>query len=530
MRTLPGIDDLAALADRATALAGSLGPAAAASTSVGQERAILRMFGVTGIDRAGRPLAAEVIGRYMGTDPTRLAGGIALPFAMAAAEYDLEAHELALEVAAGNVDLATEAELLVQPERRATAVAHATRLGRIGLDRIDANRFARRELLALLGDPPRPWIGGGLAEPAIVDAVEEAGGLVDAGVEVVLVDTPPGRELADRLARRSITLEPWRPSPTSRSGLEAPDSAGRPVPTGSHRALGVLRRAVDEAGARRRGYVRLATDAPALAAPDQAVISAFERIDLVVADPMREIVIGQVDPLRALADHAFGHRLHARAGTVVVIPAGPLVVAPDLEAGHPSDPATLCGRSLALQLVAVALALRDGLPAASISIGALPDWLVDERAAPARAAAEVALRRALLPAHGLAFLEPSLDGDRATAWSALVAALLADAGPVDLILARPGRSLPSRIRATRAAAAASAGLSEVLEPSALRGLALEHASGAVRAADATLAQIESGAWRALVTSMAHAEEGGLGADAVATRTERFDPLEGTAPA
>ena len=42
--------------------------------------------------------------------------------------------------------------------------------------------------------------------------------------------------------------------------------------------------------------------------------------------------------------------------------------------------------------------------------------------------------------------------------------------------------------------------------------------------------LESGAWRALVTSMAHAEEGGLGADAVATRTERFDPLEGTAPA
>ena len=39
------------------------GATAAASTSAGQERAILRLFGVAGIDRAGHPLAAEVVDR-----------------------------------------------------------------------------------------------------------------------------------------------------------------------------------------------------------------------------------------------------------------------------------------------------------------------------------------------------------------------------------------------------------------------------------------------------------------------------------
>src|SRR4051794_18925715 len=110
---------------RATDIASAWGASAATFTSVGQEGAILRLFGVGGLDRAGRPLAAEVVSRYLGADPRRLAAGIALPFAMAMAEYDLAPQELALEVAAGNVDLGLEAELLAEPDRRAIAIANA---------------------------------------------------------------------------------------------------------------------------------------------------------------------------------------------------------------------------------------------------------------------------------------------------------------------------------------------------------------------------------------------------------------------
>ncbi len=187
------------------------------------------------------------------------------------------------------------------------------------------------------------------------------------------MEVPPSRELATRLARIGAGVEGWRAGPDSRGGLDAHDPSGQPIPTGSSRALAVLRRFVDEGGARRGGYVRLVTDAPALAAPDQAVVAAFERIDAVVADPMREIVTGRVDPDRAIADHVFAHRLLARAGTLVLVPAGPLLVAPDLATGIPSDPATRSGRALALQLLAVALARRDGLPAGAIVVSALPN-------------------------------------------------------------------------------------------------------------------------------------------------------------
>src|SRR3954471_3598463 len=275
---------------RATEIASSWGATAAGFTSVGQERAILRLFGVTGLDRGGRPLAAEVVSRYLGPDPRRLAGGIALPFAMAMAEYDLAPHELALEVAAGNVELGLEAELLAEPDRRPIAVANAASLARSAMERVDANRTARRELLGVLGDPARPWIATTLLSPAIVDALDEARRAIDAGVEAIRVDVPPSRELADLMSRAGHKVEGWRPGPSSRGGLDAHDPTADPVPVGSQRALPVLRRFVDEAGARRRAYVRLMTDEQPLEAPEQAVEPAFERNDLVIADPIREVI------------------------------------------------------------------------------------------------------------------------------------------------------------------------------------------------------------------------------------------------
>jgi hypothetical protein len=519
MQPIGDPDQLEALVARATTLAAAWGATATGSTSVGQERAILRLLGVAGVDRAGHPLAAEVVDRYVGPDPRRLAGGIALPFAIAMAEYDLSPQEVALEVAAGNVDLGLEAALLEEPDRRAVAVANATGLARAALERIDANRTARRELLAVLGDPPRPWLGVALVAPAIVDALDEARTAIDAGAELVRVDVPPSRELFERMASIGAPMPAWHASTSSRGGLDAFDPSGSPIPTGSQRALAVLRRFVDEAGARHRGYVRLVTDAPALAAPDQGVVAAFERIDVVIADPMREIVSGRVDPDRAITDHVFAHRLLGRAGTNVLVPAGPLLVTPDLATGIPSDTATRAGRALALQLLAVALARRDGMPAESIIVGAVPDWLVDEPDFPARAAAELALRRALLPGHAVALVEPQLDDDACARWQAVASALLPDAGGAAAVIRRSHAS----VQATRGMLQVAASLRASRVPPELTGVAAAHARGAVTAAMRTLEALEERGWGSLVDQPLGIRAN-LGGDSVAERTEAFDPL------
>jgi hypothetical protein len=517
-----GARDHQALLDRADSLATAWSVPATAATSVGQERALLRLFGVAGLDRAGRPLAGEVVDRYLAPDPGRLPGGIGLPFAMALVEYDLGPQELALEVAAGSVDLGAEAELLTEPDRRAVAESELARLVRGAVDRIDANRVARRELLDLLGDAGTPWLGSSLQVTALADALDEAADGVAAGLDLLRIEIPVGRELADRLADAGLEVEGWRPRPRSLATSRELD-ATEEVPTGSQRALAVLRRAIDEAAAGRRSYVRLATEAPALAAPEQAVVAAFERIDVVFADAMAEIVGGRIDPDRALADHAFAHRLIARAGASVVLGAGPLVVAPDLESGQPADPATHSGRAAALQLLGVALARRDGLDPARIVVGALPDWAMSEPGDVGMAAGEIALRRALFPGHPLAFVEPPGDERAGARWAALVAALLPHAGDVQVILRRPGPGLARRALGTRMAAEVTRGLERSRDVGPLSGDATGHATRAAAVAERTLAQLSTDGWRAVLGSGIQVDRAHrLGADAVAERATPFD--------
>lgn len=528
--------DLDRLVDLAETLAGAWGARARASTTIGQERAILRLFGVTGLDRGGRPLAGEVVDRYVGGGGGRLSGGIALPFAMALVEYDLSPVQLALDVASGAIDLALEAELLTNKERRAAAEAEARRLADAAVERIDANRTARREVLALLGDAPRPWIGTTLLAPNAAAAADEAQRHVGDGVDVVRVEVPVGRELASRLQRAGLEVTEWTAEgPIDVLDGHPPSSAGRggpainereTFPTGSQRGLARLRSRLDEMAAERRAYVRLATAAPALAAPEQAVVAAFERVDLVEADVMAEIVAGRIDPDRALADHAFAHRLHARAGSLVLVGAGPLVVGPDLSRGLPSDPATRAGRALALQLVGAALARLDGLGRDQVLVGALPDWLTDERAAASRAAAEVELRRALFPGHRLFFDEPATVPDRAALWPFILAGVLPGADETALIVRRPplgearGAVLDGRALATVAGELAAAWGKRRPE-----GAALDHARGTVTAAVATLERLGEIGWRAVIGDPpGGATRTRLGGDAVAERAEGFDAL------
>jgi hypothetical protein len=528
------------VAERAFTLAGAWGARARASTTLGQERAVLRLFGVTGLDRSGRPLAGTTVDRWIASSRDGLGAGIALPFAMALLEYDLEPMQLATDVASGAVDLALEAELLNEPDRRAMAEAEARRLAGAAIERIDADRVARRELLDLLGDVRRPWLGTTLGEPDLDGALDEVAVLAEAGFDLLRVEVPIGRELADRMQDAGLEVPEWRPGerPGGRQRALAP--AGRDAsayldgsderelaPAGSQRALARLRRVADGVAAERRGYVRLATAIPPLGVPEGAVVAAFERVDLVEADPVAEIVVGGVDPDRSLSDHAFARRLHRRADTFVAIGPGPLVVAPDLASGVPADPATRAGRALALQLIGVALARADGIAADRIVVGAYPGWLADEPAGTARVLAEVDLRRRLFPEHILRFDEPTGRDAGASSvlaeWPILVAAGLGRSGPASVLMRSPHPD-PSRAAAEGRAVATIAGdVAAAAPPGPLGGAAEAHASATLRAALATLERLADLGWRAVVG------EGGptrrvMGGDAVAERTEAFDPL------
>lgn len=514
------------LVELAETLAGAWGARARICTTGGQERALLRMFGVNGVDRSGRPLAGEVVDRYVSGRPDRLAGGVILPFAAALLEYETTPQELALDVASGAVDLGLESEVLRDRDRRATVETAARAMGSAALDRIDANRTARLELLAVIGDADKPWIGASLGSTSVATGTREAAAMTAAGVDVIQVSVPAIRELAERLHDEGIDVPFWRPRPGPGNLPAASETSAEAAPSGSQRGLAELRQAVDRAAAERRAYARLATIGMPLAAPEQAVVAAFERIDVVAADVVAEIVDGNVDPDRALADHAFAHRILTRSGATILVGAGPLVVGPDLARGVPSDAITRAGRALALQLVGVFLARLHGVPPVRLLVGALPSWLIDERGPAAAAIAQVAVRRAVLPEHPLSFEEPTPGTRAAIAWPAVLSAVLPLAGQAGLIIRSAyGEAVAEAVAATRAVASVAGEASGSLGPLRPRGPSLTMARGTVTAAVATLERIAASGWPSILGESGRPTgRGRLGADMVVERTESFDAL------
>jgi hypothetical protein len=516
---------------RAADLAAGLSRTARRSSTIAQERAVLRMLGVDGLDRSGRPLAASLAERYCGSDAGRLARGVLLPFVVAMLEYDAPARELALDIAARAIDLGLEAELLERPDRLAAAEKRAAQLLGAALARFDANRTAAREMRDVLGQPGEPWLGVALQATEVTAAAAEARALVADGADVLQVRVPISWEFAE--ARRHAGLDtpgafeletPARGKQVRRgdhgrraaSSRPATHQAAHTTPAGSQRGLAALRKAVDEAAAQRRCYASMMTVTSAFAAPEQAVVAAFERIDLVAADPIREIVEDNLDPERALADHAFAHRLQARAGCRVVVGAGPLALGADLASGIPADAATRAGRALALQVLGVELALADGLPADRLMLGAVPAWAGGEGDA-GSIFLGAWLRRVVfadqrLIVDGLAGW-PDSPGEAASIASALTGA----AASIVLAPRVPG-SVSVVAKDLEAAAKTARALRGALSDGNLHGDAAELAGRIVAAADAVLVKLAAEGWGSLLGPAGRGVDGErLGGSAIVER-------------
>ncbi len=447
-------------------LADRLARAARSRTSLACQHAMLRAIGVSGLAPSGRPLAHEVLRRFVAADRRLLRTGVALPFALAAHEYDLEPQELASEVADGNVDLAAEAALLRDRSRSGPARLLLGTWLAAADDRFEANRVARAELASLFGEPPSLCVAAEARPFDAREAAADAASLVEAGVDLVRVRVPRDGELRDEVGATASEDE-W------------PVGRDAPPPAGSQRGLALLRGALDEAGARNGRYARLAARRVGLAAPELAVVAGFERIDAVFLDPMDAIVDVGVHPDRALADHAIADALLVRSGARLVLGAGPLV-----GAGGPQSAPDLVlasGRALALQALSRAFALRNGFPTDRVYLGAIPAFAIS-RDPSVWPLVEVGIRTMLFPDHRLV-----VDDQAAEACGAVLPALLAtwlSAGaPIGMVVL-PGslRPVAGLHDGLRGAVLASHALSGAHEIGPLRGGALEIASAVLGAA------------------------------------------------
>jgi hypothetical protein len=485
------------LRDRAAALAAAQ-HAQPATTTHAIERATLRMLGVNGVDRDGNPLAAVVVERLAEGGPQELGGGVALPLAAAASARGIGVQEAALEVAGGAIDLALEAQFLQHPDRRAAAEELLEDWTAEAFQRVDANRTARREISDALGLRDHPWLCARIDGFALDQAIAEAREFVAAGADALIVRVPRGRELVVG---------------TGEPGVERTEREMDPPPAGSQRGLAELRVVLDEIAAERGAYLSLATTTDGLAAPEQAVVAAFERIDIVFADPFDEIALG-IDAQRAFTDHAAALRLLGRSGTTVVLGPGPLLAGPELARGEALTSVTRIGRSIAAQAMSVAWAEAANVPRGSVLASApfeAPFEAIsggsDPGAEGALLLAGLTVRKLLHEGHGLVIAEPwGVDHE---AWQLALPLSLLGAGDAALVVHQgPPAEFRARSESARSGAALARVLGAVLPAGARTAplpLADEVLTMATELATVAIATLELAAhegWESLVATSA----------------------------
>jgi beta-lysine 5,6-aminomutase alpha subunit len=262
-------------------------------TTVSVERATLRLAGLQGADADGIPWVNRLVDAVHGD--TGIEHGAALPVwdALVRGEAD-DLTVLAQKAAAGSVRFRVPGG-----DDLARARSAARRQVRAGLDRVDARRRDRTELVDKWGDPPQqPWIYLIVATGDIYEDIPQAQQAAREGADVIAVIRSTGQSLLD-----------YVPEGATREGF-----AGTYATQENFR---LMRAALDESSAELGRYVRLTNYASGLCMPEIAALAGLERLDMMLNDSMYGILFRDINPVRTFVDQRFSRQVHARAGIII---------------------------------------------------------------------------------------------------------------------------------------------------------------------------------------------------------------------
>lgn len=286
---------------RARSLAATVGDPivrlARAHTTVSVERATLRLAGLAGADSEGVPWVNALVDAVRADlhGDGGLAHGVSLPVWDALLRGEAEdLPTLAQKAAAGSVSFR-----LPQGEAAKAARAAAHSAVARGINRIDANRRAREELVERIGDAPRkPWIYLIVATGDIYEDIPQAQAAAREGADIIAVIRSTGQSLLD-----------YVPEGATREGF-----AGTYATQENFR---LMRAALDETSRELGRYVRLTNYASGLCMPEIAALAGLERLDMMLNDSMYGILFRDINPVRTFVDQRFSRQVHARAGIII---------------------------------------------------------------------------------------------------------------------------------------------------------------------------------------------------------------------
>ncbi len=260
-------------------------------TTVSVERAVLRLAGITGADPDGIPWVNRLVDTVR--DQVGLEYGVALPVfdALTREGWD-DLTLLAQKAAAGALSFRI-------PSDAKTAMHAARTAVQTGIDRIDANRRTRDQLITGIGDAPRkPWVYLIVATGDIHEDIPQAQAAAREGADIIAVIRSTGQSLLD-----------YVPEGATREGY-----AGTYATQENFR---LMRAALDDVSRELGRYVRLTNYASGLCMPEIATLAGLERLDMMLNDSMYGILFRDINPIRTFVDQRFSRQVHARAGIII---------------------------------------------------------------------------------------------------------------------------------------------------------------------------------------------------------------------
>jgi beta-lysine 5,6-aminomutase alpha subunit len=260
-------------------------------SSISVERAILRLYGVDGVNRDGTPLPNRLVEILQ--EKGRLAGGASRPFAAA--------------LLASGCDPQTTAELIDEdkipfggPGKFSHAALHfrEQELVRDAIARLDATRnrkLAKQEQFPL---PPQPWRYLIVATGNIYEDRLQARSAVAAGADIIAVIRSTAQSLLDYV--------PFGPTTEGFGGTYATQANFR-----------IMREALDEAEAEAGRYIRLVNYSSGLCMAEIAACAALEDLDMLLNDSMYGILFRDINMQRTFVDQYFSRLICSRARIII---------------------------------------------------------------------------------------------------------------------------------------------------------------------------------------------------------------------
>ena len=303
-------------------------------STVAIERAVLRLYGVDGVDADEVPWPNRVVDRLKADN--LLGRGAALALASAVRATGKPIQEAAEALAEGAVPTAALAEGAGEAASWARGEANKA------LDALLAFRSGRRELKERLGVGPNPWKYLIVATGNIFEDVPQGVLAARQGADVIAVIRSTGQSLIDYVPHGHTT-----------------HGTGGTYATGANFRL--MRTALDETAQELGRYIQLTNYASGLCMPEITVLAAQEGLDMLLNDALYGILFRDINIFRTLTDQNFSRMLNAAAG--IIINTGEdnyLTTADAFEEGH---------TVLASQFINERFALEAGMPTGLMGLG-----------------------------------------------------------------------------------------------------------------------------------------------------------------